>query len=241
MTSDMSSSAGPAADGRGGPAPDGRATAARPGLAGMRREYPDLTVADLAEGWVEQFARWLADAVAAGIPEPNAMVLATADASGQPSARSVLLKGYDGAGLTFFTNYTSRKGRELAGNPRASLVFPWYSLHRQVIVCGRAERVPRAETEAYFAVRPRGAQLAAWASHQSAPLASRDELERAWEAAAARFPGEVPAPEHWGGFRVRPDTVEFWQGRTSRMHDRLRFRREMRDGRDGWLVERLSP
>ena len=222
MTSDMSSSAGSA------PA----------GLAAMRREYPDLTADALADGWPEQFGRWLADAVAAGVPEPNAMVLATADAAGQPSARSVLLKGYDGGGFTFFTNYASRKGRELVANPGVSLVFPWYALHRQVVVCGRAERVDRAETEAYFASRPRGAQLAAWASRQSAPLESRDDLERAWRRADARFPDEVPAPEHWGGFRVRPDTVEFWQGRQSRMHDRLRFRR---DGRDGWLVERLSP
>jgi pyridoxamine 5'-phosphate oxidase len=222
VTSDMSSSAG--------------STPA--GLAGMRREYPDLTDDALAHGWPEQFARWLADAVAAGVPEPNAMVLATADAAGRPSARSVLLKGYDESGFTFFTNYNSRKGRELAVNPGVSLVFPWYALHRQVVVCGRAERVDRAETEAYFAVRPRGAQLAAWASHQSATLQSRDELERAWQHADGRFPDEVPAPEHWGGFRVRPDTVEFWQGRRSRMHDRLRFRR---DGRDGWLVERLSP
>jgi pyridoxamine 5'-phosphate oxidase len=218
VTADMSSSAGAS-------------------LPGMRREYPDPHRAELAATWPEQFAAWLADAVAAGTPEPNAMVLATADADGRPSARSVLLKGYDEAGFTFFTNYTSRKGTELTANPYASLVFPWYALHRQVIVCGRVERVDRAETEEYFAVRPRGAQLAAWASHQSSVLGSREELELAWDRAAERFPGEVPAPGHWGGYRVLPDTVEFWQGRRSRMHDRLRFHRA--DG--GWAVERLAP
>jgi pyridoxamine 5'-phosphate oxidase len=210
------------------------------GLQGMRVEYGGaLEEGDLAPDWPTQFGRWLADAIAAGVPEPNAMVLATADPSGRPSARSVLLKGYDEQGLTFFTNYTSRKGREAQANPWASSVFPWYPLHRQVVVCGSVEMVDRAETEAYFAVRPRGAQIGAWASPQSAVLGSRAELERAWAEVDARFPKDqpVPAPPHWGGFRLVPQTVEFWQGRPSRLHDRLRFRRD--DG--GWVVERLAP
>jgi pyridoxamine 5'-phosphate oxidase len=210
------------------------------GLQGMRVEYGGaLEEGDLAPDWPTQFGRWLADAIAAGVPEPNAMVLATADPSGRPSARSVLLKGYDEQGLTFFTNYTSRKGREAQANPWASSVFPWYPLHRQVVVCGSVEMVDRAETEAYFAVRPRGAQIGAWASPQSAVLGSRAELERAWAEVDARFPEDqpVPAPPHWGGFRLVPQTVEFWQGRPSRLHDRLRFRRD--DG--GWVVERLAP
>jgi pyridoxamine 5'-phosphate oxidase len=197
----------------------------------------ELTEADLAEDWPTQFGRWFADAIRAGLPEPNAMVLATADGVGRPSARTVLLKGYDVRGFVFFTNYRSRKGTELAANPYASLVFPWYALHRQVIVIGPVEPTSRAETEDYFATRPRGAQLGAWASNQSRPLASRTELEDAWAAAEQRFPDEVPAPPHWGGYRVAPTSVEFWQGRISRLHDRLRFRL----AGDTWLVERLNP
>lgn len=200
-------------------------------------EQPGLTEDDIAADWPTQFGRWLADAIDAGLPEPNAMVLATADAAGRPSARSVLLKGYDVRGFVFFTNYGSRKGTELSANPYASLVFPWYPLHRQVIVCGPVERTSRAETEDYFATRPRGAQLGAWASRQSQPLASRADLESAWARAEERFPDAVPAPPHWGGFRVAPTSVEFWQGRISRLHDRLRFRL----AGDAWTVERLNP
>ena len=200
-------------------------------------EQPGLTEDDIAADWPTQFGRWFADAIEAGLPEPNAMVLATADAAGRPSARSVLLKGYDVRGFVFFTNYGSRKGTELSANPYASLVFPWYPLHRQVVVCGPVERTSRAETEDYFATRPRGAQLGAWASRQSQPLASRADLESAWARAEERFPGDVPAPPHWGGFRVAPTSVEFWQGRISRLHDRLRFRL----AGDAWVVERLNP
>jgi pyridoxamine 5'-phosphate oxidase len=207
----------------------------------LRREYSggQLDESDLAADWPTQFGRWLAETIAAGLPEPNAMMLATADGEGRPSCRTVLLKEYDERGFVFFTNYESRKGSELSANPSASLVFPWFAIFRQVIVTGPVERTTRAETDAYFATRPRGAQLGAWASPQSRPLAGRAELEGAWRAAEDRFAaGTVPAPPHWGGLRVRPTTVEFWQGRVSRLHDRLRYRR----GEDGgWLVERLAP
>lgn len=211
-------------------------------LAGMRRDYAGtLTEADLAPDWPTQFARWFAEAAelgeAGGLPEPNAMVVATADTGGRPSARTVLLKDFDERGFTFFTNYTSRKGAEALANPNASAVFPWYALHRQVIACGRVERVDRAETEAYFATRPRGSQLGAWASPQSTVIDGREELERAWDEAGERFSQEVPAPPHWGGLRIVPETVEFWQGRPSRLHDRLRYRQ----GDEGWIVERLAP
>lgn len=206
----------------------------------MRQEYPGeaLDEAGLAGDWPAQFGAWLADAVAAGEPEPNAMVLATADPSGRPSARNVLLKGYDAGGFVCFTNLRSRKATEALANPYASLVFSWLARHRQVVVCGAVAPVPRAEVEAYFARRPRGAQVGAWASPQSQVLASRGELDDAYAAASARFPDAVPAPPHWGGLRVVPETVEFWQGRPDRLHDRLRFRRV---GGEMWVVERLAP
>ncbi|MGC5051015.1 pyridoxamine 5'-phosphate oxidase [Micromonospora sp. DT48] len=210
--------------------------------AGMRHEYAadsGLTESELAADWHTQFDRWFADAVAAELPEPNAMVFGTADAAGRPSARTVLLKGYDPEGFVLFTNYDSRKGVEVAANPYASLLFPWFPMQRQVIVAGRVERVDRAETEAYFASRPRGSQLGAWASAQSSVLPDRAALDGAYRAAAERFAevDPIPAPPHWGGLRVRPDSVEFWQGRASRLHDRLRFRRTS----VGWRVERLAP
>ena len=213
-----------------------------PSPAGMRRDYtewPPLMENALATTWTGQFAAWFADATAAGLPEPNAMILATADSAARPSARTVLLKGYDEDGFVFFTNYESRKGTELAVNPYASLVFPWFPVQRQVLVTGPVERVSRAETEEYFASRPRGSRLGAWASPQSTVLPGPEALDEGLAAAAERFgDGPVPAPPHWGGFRVRPETVEFWQGRSSRLHDRLRFRR----GTAGdWVVERLAP
>ncbi|MDH6463542.1 pyridoxamine 5'-phosphate oxidase [Micromonospora sp. A200] len=214
-----------------------------PPPAAMRNEYAadlGLSEADLAADWYTQFDRWFADAVAAGLPEPNAMIVGTADAAGRPSGRTVLLKGYDPEGFVFYTNYTSRKGGEATANPHASLVFPWFPMQRQVVVAGPVQRVDRAETEAYFASRPRGSQLGAWASAQSRVIGDRAALDEAYEAVVARFAdvAQIPAPPHWGGFRVRPESVEFWQGRVSRLHDRLRFRRA--DGGD-WVVERLAP
>lgn len=206
---------------------------------GIRVDYGDRSLAedDLLSGWRDQFAAWFAEAVEAGVPEPNAMVLATADRAGRPSARTVLLREYDERGLVFFTNYLSRKGTELAANPYASVVFPWYPVHRQIVVCGGVTRIDRGETEAYFATRPRESQLGAWASAQSTVVPNRAAIDAAYAAVVARFPNGVPAPPHWGGFRLAPDTVEFWQGRTGRLHDRLRFRRD----EEGWVVERLAP
>jgi pyridoxamine 5'-phosphate oxidase len=209
-------------------------------LANLRRDYhrAGLSEADLARDPVRQFERWFAEARAAGLPEVNAMILATA-ARGRPAARTVLLKGVDRRGFVFFTNYESRKGRELRANPRATLLFPWWTLERQVIVEGPVARISRRESAAYFHRRPRGHQLAAWASAQSRPIADRAVLERAMAAAEARYAGRaVPLPPFWGGYRLRPATVEFWQGRRSRLHDRLRF---SRTGSGRWRVERLSP
>ena len=213
-----------------------------PSPASMRRDYTEraaLLENDLAGSWTSQFAAWFADAAAYGLPEPNAMIVATAGAGGRPSARTVLLKEFDERGFTFFTNYESRKGSELAANPYASLVFPWFPMQRQVIVAGAVERVSRAETDEYFASRPRGSQLGAWASPQSRVLADRAAVEAGLAAAVERFgDGPVPAPPHWGGLRVRPETVEFWQGRSNRLHDRLRFRRT---ANESWILERLAP
>jgi pyridoxamine 5'-phosphate oxidase len=213
-------------------------------LSGMRRSYGDqpLGETDVAGDWLAQFRSWFDDAVAAGLPEPNAMIVATANPQARPSARTVLLKSLDERGFVFFTNYTSRKGAELTANPYASLVFPWFAMKRQVVVVGDVERVDRAETEAYFATRPRESQLGAWASPQSQPVPDRRALDELYDATSARFIGDVaiPAPPHWGGLRVRPQSVEFWQGRTGRLHDRLRFAAS--GSADGtWVVERLAP
>src|SRR5262245_18156009 len=186
-----------------------------------------------------QFRIWYEQAVAACLPQPEAMTLATADAEGKPSARMVLLRGVDERGFVFFTNYDSRKARELEANPRAALVFYWFELHRQVRVEGRAERVPAAESDAYFAGRPRGSQLGAWASPQSQVIGDRQELERRLEEVAAAYPhGRVPRPPFWGGFRVLPDLIEFWQQRPNRLHDRLCY---VRRGAGGWQLQRLAP
>ncbi|MFF8290947.1 pyridoxamine 5'-phosphate oxidase [Streptomyces sp. NPDC016309] len=208
----------------------------------MREQYrtAEFLESDLADGPMEQFARWFKDAAdSEAIVEPNAMIVSTATPDGRPSSRTVLLKHYDVRGFVFFTNYGSRKGAELETNPYVSLLFPWHPVARQVMVTGTASRVGRDETAAYFRTRPHGSQLGAWASEQSSVIASRAELVARYEELAARYPeGEqVPVPPHWGGFRVEPATVEFWQGHENRLHDRLRY---VRDG-GAWRVERLSP
>ncbi len=208
------------------------------------REKPEpldagLDAESLAADPVAQFARWMADVVAAGLPEPTAMVLATVSAAGRPRARTVLLKGYDAAGFTFYTNRTSRKGRDLAEVPRACLLFGWHAIYRQVIVEGTVTPLSTPESEPYFHSRPRGSQLAARASRQSTVLSSRRELEDRHAELAARWPEgtQIPMPDFWGGYRVVPEVIEFWHGRTSRMHDRFRYS----GGTDGWLIERLAP
>lgn len=212
-------------------------------LAAMRTPYgrSGVDVADLGPDPVVAFGRWFADAVAAGVPEPNAMVLATVGADGAPSARTVLLKGHDGRGLRFFTNLGSAKGVDLAGDPRAALVFPWHAMSRQVRVTGTAMPLERAEVEEYFATRERDSQLGAWASPQSQVVGSRAELDAALAEVDARFPDRVPTPPGWGGYRVRPATWEFWAGRTGRLHDRLRYRRSGDGPAATWTVERLAP
>jgi pyridoxamine 5'-phosphate oxidase len=187
---------------------------------------------------IVQFQRWFAECIAFAVPEPEAMCLAT-DADGVPSARMVLLRSVDGRGFVFHTNYESDKGRQLTRNPAAALVFRWYRLQRQVRINGQAERISSEESDGYFRTRPRGAQVGAWASHQSAVLASRAELEVAVAEVEARFAStEVPRPPWWGGIRVIPSALEFWQGREDRLHDRLRYRRT---GAERWVIERLAP
>ena len=200
---------------------------------------PDFTEEMLADDPLIQFAAWMADTVAAGLPEPTAMVLATVSGDGRPRARTVLLKSYDSGGFTFYTNRTSRKGTDLAEVPRASLLFPWYAIRRQVIVEGSVIPLTTAESEPYFRSRAHGSQIGAWASRQSTVLGSRAELDDRYAELARRWPEgtDVPMPDFWGGYRVVPDVVEFWQGRPNRLHDRLRYRR---DG-EAWVIERLSP
>lgn len=190
--------------------------------------------------WLELFQRWFDEAAAElAALEVNAMQLATVDAAGRPAVRTVLAKGFDERGVVFYTNYRSAKARDLAAHPHAATVFAWVLQERQVRFSGPVERVSRAETEAYFATRPRGSQLGAWASPQSSVVASRAELDQLEAAVAARFDGlEIPPPPHWGGFRLVPDAVEFWQGRPDRLHDRLRYRDA---GNAVWNIERLAP
>jgi pyridoxamine 5'-phosphate oxidase len=208
-------------------------------LAALRAEYAlgGLHESDLAPDPTSMFRTWIAEAAASGMHEPNAMVLATASAVGVPSCRMVLLKGVDEGGFRFFTNLGSRKGSELSANPHCSLLFPWHPLERQVRIDGVAEELAREDVTAYFATRPRGAQLGAWASRQSRVVRSRQELDEEFAAMEERFPDEVPLPDWWGGYVVVPEAVEFWQGRPGRMHDRLVYRREG----DRWRTERLAP
>lgn len=211
------------------------------GLAALRREYGEhgLDTPDLEPDPVAMFRRWFDAAVDSGLHEPNAMVVTTVSGDGRPSSRMVLLKGIDERGFVFYSNYESRKGLEIAQNPVVSLLFPWHDLQRQVRVEGTVTSVSAEESAAYFAARPREAQVGAWASPQSREVASRAELDELYQAAWSRFEGEdVPLPPHWGGYRVSPEAVEFWQGRKGRLHDRLVYRRE---GDARWVVARLAP
>jgi pyridoxamine 5'-phosphate oxidase len=210
-------------------------------VAALRRDYAlmSLNEGDVDADPIVQFTRWFEQALAGEIAEPNAMTVATATRDGIPSARMVLLKGFDARGFVFYTNYESQKGQELAENPVAALVFHWVELHRQVRVAGAVERVSAEESDAYFQSRPRGSRLGAWVSHQSTVLTGREEIETRLAALTAQYgEGAIPLPPYWGGYRVIPASVEFWQGRPSRLHDRLRYRRQP-DG--SWCIERLSP
>jgi pyridoxamine 5'-phosphate oxidase len=210
-------------------------------LADLRKEYSlaGLAEKDLAKDPFRQFEKWFREAEAAKINEPNAMVLATAGRDGRPSARTMLLKGADGRGFVFFSNYDSRKGRELEANAFATILFPWLALERQVIAEGHVTKVPREESEAYFHSRPNASQLGAWASQQSAIISGRAALDDALKALGKKYAGrEVPLPPNWGGYRLAPESIEFWQGRRNRLHDRLRYRRA---ASGDWTVDRLSP
>jgi pyridoxamine 5'-phosphate oxidase len=212
-----------------------------PSMAELRQEYSTggLTEADAGTDPFALFRRWFDQAAAAGLPEPNAFVLATCTPDGLPSARIILLKALDDTGFTFFTNYDSRKGREMAANPRVAMVFPWHPLERQIRVEGTVSVVTPRESDDYFANRPLGSRLGAWASRQSDVIPDRAFLEAEHTRLMAKYPdGVVPRPPHWGGYRVVPAVIEFWQGRPSRLHDRIRFTREP-DG--SWKRERLSP
>ncbi|MGH7628086.1 MAG: pyridoxamine 5'-phosphate oxidase [Gemmatimonadales bacterium] len=209
-------------------------------ISDLRREYAAarLDEAEVDPDPLSQFAHWFNDAHRAELLEPNAMTLATATPDGDPSARIVLLKAADDRGFAFFTDYRSRKGQDLEANPRAALVFHWGELERQVRITGTVSRMSREESEAYFQSRPLGSRLGAWTSHQSHVIGSRSDLEGRLRQVTARFDGrEVPLPPDWGGYVVRPETIEFWQGRENRLHDRIRYAREG----DGWRIERLAP
>jgi pyridoxamine 5'-phosphate oxidase len=208
-------------------------------IANLRTSYVAGTLeeSDIGTDPVGMFADWMRAALKSGIEEPNGMALATASPDGAPSVRIVLLRGFDERGFTFFTNYDSAKGQDLLTNPRAAATFWWQPLHRQVRISGRVERISRDESSAYFQSRPRGHQLGAWASPQSRPVRSRDELAQRAGEVETLFPGEVPIPDFWGGYRLSPDRIEFWQGRENRLHDRFLFERRGAD----WTVVRLAP
>jgi pyridoxamine 5'-phosphate oxidase len=209
-------------------------------VADLRREYAlaRLDEKDVSRDPIAEFARWFAEAQAAEVEEPNAMVLATATPDGAPSARVVLLKGFDERGFVFFTDYRSRKGAELETNPRAALVLHWSELERQVRITGDVTRTSTEESEAYYRSRPMGSRLGAWVSHQSQTIPSRGVLEGGLREVERRFAGgDVPLPPYWGGYRVKPGAIEFWQGRENRLHDRIRYVKD----EGGWRIERLAP
>jgi len=209
-------------------------------IADLRREYmyAGLSRDELDEDPVVQFGQWFADARGNGLDNPNALSLATADEQGMPSVRTVLLKAFDRAGFVFYTNYGSRKAREIEANPQAAMLFHWLEFDRQVKIQGPVSRVSAAESMKYFTSRPRGSQIGAWCSQQSSPIGSRTLLVQAYESIKHKFAeGEVPLPDFWGGYRVEPVRIEFWQGRENRLHDRFEYRRQA----DGWTIQRLAP
>ena len=208
-------------------------------ISRIRKNYPadELDEPNLADDPMEMFASWMDAAIEAGIEEPNGMALATASADGVPSVRIVLLRGFDDRGFVFYSNYESAKGHDLLANPRAEVTFWWQPLDRQVRIAGPVEKISRAESDEYFRSRPRGHQISAWASRQSRPVAGRQELQARIVDAEARFPDDVPLPDFWGGYRLAPERIEFWQGRENRLHDRFEFQKRQGE----WTVNRLAP
>ncbi len=212
-------------------------------LADLRKNYSlgSLDATDVDADPIRQFQTWFSQALDAQLPEPNAMTVATVDAEGRPAARILLIKGVDERGFVFFTNYDSRKGRELAARPHAALLFHWIELERQVRIEGRVEKTSDAESDAYYQSRPLGSRIGAWASEQSAVIDSRAQLEAREREISAQYGDAPPRPPHWGGYRVVPDAIEFWQGRPSRLHDRIRYTRDSAQAGTAWRIERLAP